>query len=314
LIIAAFTICVIAVTCSSCTSADPSGHSGFSFTEKADRLSIAFDHNQVADYVFSDPNILRPYFAHVRTIDGIQVTRHHPPISGVDPVDHATMHPGVWLAFGDISGNDFWRNKATIRQDKFTAAPNADKDQLTFATQSTLISTNGEALGRLDSSFILTRVREGLLLSWQATFAPTADTFTFGDQEEMGFGIRIATPISERNGGTVRNSDGLTGAKPAWGKTASWCDYSGILSNRWVGITVMSDPRNFRPSWFHSRDYGLIVANPFGQKAFAKGEPSNVLVKKGDSFSLRFAAFIHSSRSNQPPDIDSAYRIFKNQD
>ena len=26
------------------------------------------------------------------------------------------MHPGLWLAFGDLNGIDFWRNKAPVRQ------------------------------------------------------------------------------------------------------------------------------------------------------------------------------------------------------
>jgi hypothetical protein len=126
----------------------------------------------------------------------------------------------------------------------------------------------------------------------------------------MGFGIRVATPLSEKNGGTIRNSDGLIGAKNAWGKTAAWCDYSGTLSNRLIGIAVLTDPNNFRPSWFHSRDYGLLEANPFGRKAFTKGEPSSIPVKKGETFTLRFAAFIHSSATNTPPDLNSVYNIF----
>ena len=28
--------------------------------------------------------------------------------------DHPTMHPGLWLAFGDINGADFWRNKGRV--------------------------------------------------------------------------------------------------------------------------------------------------------------------------------------------------------
>ena len=39
----------------------------------------------------------------------MQVTRHHPPIEGQDRVDHGTFHPGIWMAFGDISGSDYWR-------------------------------------------------------------------------------------------------------------------------------------------------------------------------------------------------------------
>jgi len=286
----------------------------FAVAQRNDRLVITSDSKPVAHFVFHDTNSFRPYFAHVHTPDGIQVTRNHPPIAGVDPVDHPTMHPGIWLAFGDINGHDFWRNKATIRHEKFTALAKATQHRLAFTTESTLIATNGDALAKLNSAFALTATPDGYLLSWKATFTPQTETFTFGDQEEMGFGIRIATPISEKNGGTVRNNDGLVGAKNAWGKTAAWCDYSGVMSNRLVGITVMSDPTNFRPSWMHSRDYGLIVANPFGQKAFTKtGEPSSIPVKRGETFTLRFAAFIHSSLTNEPPDLNAAYKTFSSQ-
>ena len=285
----------------------------FAVEQRDDRLVITHDSKPVAHFVFRDTNTFRPYFAHVHTPDGIQVTRNHPPIAGVDPVDHPTMHPGIWLAFGDISGQDFWRNKATIRHDRFVAPPTTHDNQLTFVTEATLVSSNKTELAKLLSHFTIHSVTNGYLISWKANFTPLTNDFTFGDQEEMGFGARVATPLSEKNGGTAHNSDGLTGAKTAWGKAAAWCDYSGVLSNRLVGITVMPDPKNFRPSWFHSRDYGLIVANPFGQKAFTKSEPSSVPVKKGESFTLHFAAFIHSSPTNEPPDLAAVFQNFTNQ-
>lgn len=282
----------------------------FSVAQQSDRLVISDGTNHVAHFVFGDTNTLRPYFAHVRTPDGIQVTRNHPPIAGQDPVDHPTMHPGIWLAFGDINGQDFWRNKATIRHDKFLGTPKASDGALTFATSSSLLTTNREVIATVEQMFALRAEHGGYSLDWQAKFTPTIDRITFCDQEEMGFGIRIATPISEKNGGSVKNSEGLSGAKNTWGKTASWCDYSGTLSNRLVGIAVMSDPKNFRPSWSHSRDYGLIVANPFGQKAFTKSEPSSIPVGRGETFSLRFGAFIHSNPTNESPNLSAAYEAF----
>ncbi|MGC3958980.1 MAG: PmoA family protein [Verrucomicrobiota bacterium] len=125
-----------------------------------------------------------------------------------------------------------------------------------------------------------------------------------------------ASPLRsrKRTAAPSRTATAWSAPKTPWGKTAGWCDYSGILSNRLVGITVMPDPKNFRPSWFHSRDYGLIVANPFGQKAFAKtSEPSSIPVKKDESFTLHFAAFIHSSPTNEPPDLNAAFKTFTNQ-
>jgi hypothetical protein len=305
---------LLTLTFTSCATRQPTTVISFEFAHLPERLIITHDSTPVAHFVFADTNILRPYFAHVHTPDGVQVTRNHPPIAGVDPVDHPTMHPGIWLAFGNISGQDFWRNKATIRHEKFARPPETKDGLLSFSTESSLIGTNGQLLAKLDQSFfIISAIKGYYSLSWSATFTPAVDDFTFGDQEEMGFGIRIATPLSEKNGGAVKNSDGLAGAKNTWGKTAAWCDYSGMLSNRLVGITVMAHPENFRTSWMHSRDYGLIVANPFGQKAFTKGEPSSIPVTKGETFTLQFAAFIHSSPTNEPPDLGAAFKAFTNQ-
>ena len=280
----------------------------FSVEIRDDRLVITHDGTPVAHYVFKDAKIRRPYLAHVHTPDGIQVTRNHPPVAGTDPADHDTMHPGLWLAFGDVGGQDFWRNKATIRHERISEAPSSRKDKLTFATESALIATNGDAFAKLTSHLTFAALTNAFLLAWDAAITPTADGFYFGDQEEMGFGVRVATPVSEKNGGVIQTSEGLKGAKATWGKTAAWSDYSGVISNRTVGVTLIPDPKNFRASWFHNRDYGLMVANPFGQKAFTAGEASRVPVKRGETFHLRFTAFIHSTATNHPPDLNAAYR------
>ena len=71
--------------------------------------------------------ILRPYFCNVHAPGGIQVTRNHPPVAGQDATDHDTMHPGLWLAFGDINGQDFWRNKGRIEHVRFTEPPKVEE-------------------------------------------------------------------------------------------------------------------------------------------------------------------------------------------
>jgi hypothetical protein len=55
---------------------------------------------------------------------------------------------------------------------------------------------------------------------------------------------------------------------------------------------LLADPRNFRPSWFHARDYGLMVANPFGRKALSGGPESRVEVKPGETFRLGFGLYL----------------------
>ena len=75
-------------------------------------------------------------------------------------------------------------------------------------------------------------------------------------------------------------------------------------------MTVMTDPLNFRPSWFHSRDYGLIVANAFGREKVADGTTSEVLVRKGESLDLGFALAIYSAESEAEIDRDAMYQDY----
>jgi hypothetical protein len=285
-------------------------NSAFEFSQSATRLSITRAGNPVADYVFKDAKILRPHFANLRTPDNLQATRQHPPVAGQDPVDHDTMHPGLWLAFGDINGADFWRNQGTVEHVRFSTPPAMRDGKFTFTAENRLLTKEGKLVCHQTSRLSLANVQGGYLFIWEAAFKSDDGDIIFGDQEEMGLGVRVATPITEKNGGTILSSTGQTSAKATWGKLADWCDYSGTINGHHVGITLMPDPKNFRPSWFHNRDYGVFVANAFGRKAMKQGEKSAVTVKRGETFQLRYGVWIHSSKTNSTPDITSIYKHF----
>lgn len=279
--------------------ADPPGRK-FEIAETADRLTITCEGKPVAEYVFGDAKIQRPYFANIHTPTGRQVTRNHPPLEGRDAVDHAEMHPGLWLALGDISGHDFWRNQGRMEHVQFVEKPETSTGKLTFATQSRLVSREGKEVCQLTSRFLLADQRDAWLLVWDARFRSKDADFTFGDQEEMGFGVRVATPLTEKAGGIILNSAGQKSATLTWGKGAKWCDYSGTIDGHSAGITLMASPDNFRESWWHNRDYGLMVANPFGRAALKQGDRSAVTVKRKEDFRLIFAAAIHDGEKYDP--------------
>lgn len=283
---------------------------GFNFTQAPDRLVVTHGGQPVATYVFRDDKILRPYFANVHAPGGIQVTRRHPPVPGKDAADHDKLHPGLWLAFGDISGHDFWRNRAVIKHERFVEPPAVRDGRLNFVTENLLQTTNGQPVCMQLSRFTLAVRPAGYLLIWDTTFRADHGTFYFGDQEEMGFGVRVATPLTEKNGGGVASNSGAKSAKATWGKAFDWCDYSGVIGDRCAGVTLMPDPANFRRSWFHNRDYGLMVANPFGRQAMTRGEPSRVDVRNGEHLRLRFGVLLHVAAPGRDVDLASAYRDF----
>jgi putative heme-binding domain-containing protein len=281
---------------------------GFAWELKSDRLSIVHAGRPVTDYVFSDAQVLRPHFQNLRAPSGVQVTRTHPPADG-DATDHATMHPGLWLAFGDINGEDFWRNAARIEHVSFSADPAVAEGRLTFGTRNRLVSREGTPLGSQSSRFGLARLGDhGFVLTWEAEIRGEGRELVFGDQEEMGLGVRMATPLTEKAGGLVVNSDGLRGAKTVWGKTAAWAAYSREADERIRGVAMFPAPSNPNPSWWHSRDYGAIVANGFGKRALPAAADGKLVVKAGEALTLRYQVLLFDTPAAAPIDFAAVYR------
>lgn len=283
------------------------------FQQKPGELGITIGGQHFATYVYEDQEITRPYFAHVNSPCGIQATRNHPPLED-DPQDHATYHPGIWLSFGDINGNDYWRIKAKVEHEMFVDQPKGGPGKGTFTVRNYYMSADGNerVLAELVEYSVLVRPA-GHLLVMNSTFSSESGDFTFGDQEEMGLGVRVNTQISVQYGeGHMTNAEGMKDGEETWGKASDWIDYSGTIDDKYVGITVMPDPDNFRPSWFHARDYGFVAANPFGRQAMEQGEKSAVTVKKGEDFHLGYGILVYCNPSSEMPDISNAYKDYLN--
>ena len=118
------------------------------FQQKPNKVHVTIAGEVVATYVTADPNLPRPYFAHVRGPGGIQLTRNFPPIEGQDQTDHDTMHPGIWMAFGDLNGTDIWRNKGRVVHQRFVQEPVSGSGQGSFAVENLYETTDGEPICR----------------------------------------------------------------------------------------------------------------------------------------------------------------------
>jgi hypothetical protein len=275
------------------------------FERSPGRLRILADGRPVATYRHDDPHTTRPFFEHLRTPSGVQVTRNHPPVGGRDLDDHPTFHPGLWLAFGDLDGADPWRNRDPVRHEGFADEPRGGPGAGSFAVRHRYLK--GDRGIALELCRIEIRaLPDAYRITWRSEFTPIGDELAFGDQEEMGLGVRMATPLAVVRGGRILDSEGRTDEAQVWGKAADWCSYAGRLDGKPVGVALMPDPANFRRCWFHARDYGLLVANPFGRNALAGGEKSRVVLRRGETLRLRFGILVYDGR----PDLGAAYRDF----
>ena len=282
---------------------------GVDFEQESGLLRVTIGRKPFCTFVYNDDQVLRPYFCNVRGSSGVQVTRNHPPLKGQDRDDHATMHPGIWLAFGDLSGADFWRNKGRVRFDGFTSEPSGGPGSGTFVYKSTYLSGDEPICTEICTTSI-DSVPHGYLLTLDSTFTPVEEEIAFGDQEEMGLGIRVATSLTTANGGLIVNSDGQSGEAQAWGKQAKWCACSRMIDGKHTGVLLMPHPDNFRESWFHVRDYGLLVANPFGRNAFTRAEKSSVQVTRDKELRLRFGVLVFADKTGTELDFNVAYQEY----
>jgi len=292
-----------------CRAADVAGQ--IDFVVRPGEIVVEINDRPLVTYVYSDPKIPRPYFKDIHAPGGIQVTRSHPPREGIDPTDHAEYHPGLWLAFGDLSGADSWRNKAQIEHIEFVQAPCTIGNRGLFTVRNHYTDKDKVICDEVCEYIFLIRP-SGYLIVWQSTFQSDQGEFWFGDQEEMGLGVRMATPImvKSKQGGRILDSEGRKNEKEIWGKQARWCDYSGWVEGAFAGITIMPDSGNLRPCWWHVRDYGFMTANPFGQAAFRAGPISKVQVNKGQSFRLSYGILVHAAASENGVDLEAAYQDY----
>jgi hypothetical protein len=275
------------------------------------RVVVYLGNQPIATYVFADPRISRPYVCDLLTPWGKRITRHHPPIEGVDLTDHDTFHPGVWLSFGDLEGSDFWRLKAPVEHAGFVVEPVSSEHGGTFTVKNRYrVAPGGRVICEETCRYTWTPRELGYLLEVESIFASDSASFTFGDQEEMGLGIRMATPLIVRRQGTIINALGQRNEAQAWGQAADWCDYSGLDEGRRLGVVLMPSPRNFRPSWFHVRDYGLMAANPFGRNAMTGGEPSRVVIPARQPWRLAFGLLVYECGPDDEIDRAAAFTSY----
>jgi hypothetical protein len=275
------------------------------------QLEIRLGKAPLATYVFRDETVLRPFFTHVYAPGAVPVTRRFPPVEGTDPTDHATMHPGLWLAFGDINGVDFWRNTGRVEHERFVEPPSGGPGRGSFVVRNRYVARPGEAPVCFETCRVTILARPaGTLITIDSELASDTHELAFGAQEEIGLGVRLATPMAVKQGGRLFNSDGLTGERQAWGKHADWCAATGVIDERSAGVSLMPDPATFGSGWFHVRDYGLMVANPIERSAHKKGEPAKLIVARGKPLRLRFGVLLYAHPDTGGTDVKEAYQDF----
>lgn len=265
-------------------------------TRAADRVDLK-THESALDITINDKpfgtynyssELPKPFLLPVITADGVVLNRA---LNDPSDADHP-HHKGMWNSIDEVNEVKFWAEKGKIHNVSVRVLSAGGDAGVFEAVNEWRHPETG--VTQLTETATIT-VHANRLLVYDMKLTATSEDVTFEDTKEGLFGFRVAPSMKEKNGGRVIASDGSRTTKDCWGRTFDWIDYSGEVDGKTAGVTIMDHPKNFRPSRYHVRDYGLFSVSPFGEKSYTNGvQPASPLhLKKGDTLRLRYAMYFH---------------------
>jgi hypothetical protein len=256
----------------------------------------------------------KPYFWPLTAPCGLRLTRDWPMAGKGDPDDRDHVHQkSAWFCHGDVipegvrvkalipgvAGVDFWSETpghGVIVCTK-VGSPEMKGPSGRVATTNEWRTADGIKVLDEKRTLTFTDLGNARLLVMESDIEATVPV-AFGDTKEGSFGVRMRRELTEQHGsGRLTNAEGKTGAKNVWGQSSAWCDYSGTVDGKAVGVAIFADPSNSVATCWHSRDYGLMAANPFGRSRSGfpamKGRTDCVKLAKGEHLKLRYGLLLH---------------------
>lgn len=245
-------------------------------------------------------NLLRPNFYPLIAPCGEGVTRNWPmnPNVAGETNDHV-HHKSCWSAYGDIEGSDFWTDGPLKGKQKVDEIIKLDSNPV-FGQITAKISWHsklGKTLLQEIRDIVVWNTKNIRIMDYTLNFTALTDV-KFGDTKEGGFlSVRVASSMDVKGdkGGKIENAFGCIGEKEAWGRRAPWCDYSGMVNDKKVGVAIFEHPSSFQyPTYWHVRNYGLMGANPFGLSHFlGKNNDGSVSLKEGEKMMFKYRLMVH---------------------
>jgi len=297
-------------------------------------VEILVNNQLFTTYNYSD-TLYKPCFFPVYSAGGNMVCRGFPLApKPFERIDHP-HHTGMWMAFGDVNGIDFWNNSYAI--------PDSAKNKYgRIKTKSILTKKYSDFLSELivenewithtgivllvEKTIFTFRCAENFRwIKCQSKLTSKTNEVIFEDSKEGLFAIRLATeletptneltlrlddkkiltplPINyqENITGQYQNSEGNVGELECWGKSAKGACVTGSIGNETITIYLIDNQNNFgTPAHFHTRGYGLFSINSLGSKHFNDTKKIQLRLSKNQSKTFEYQLIINSS---QPSNI-----------
>ncbi|MER3417076.1 MAG: hypothetical protein C4297_12815 [Gemmataceae bacterium] len=299
----------------------------FSCAELRDEPRIHLE-DQVASFYLGDTLVTRyhtaahlakPHFHPVLGPGDVPVTRGYPMVQAQGESRDHPHQRALWFTHGDVipegitlsrrakgvQGIDFWSEQPGHGRIVCVGwePPRLVHGTVWLVTRNEWRTAEGQRVLDEVRRIGLADLSPARLLIVEIELVASVCPIVFGDTKEGAFGIRVHDAMTERKGGVIENALGAKTERDCWGRQADWCDYSGIVQGKHVGVALFDDRANAYRSCWHARAYGLMAANPFGRGKSGfpavKGRTDLVRLARGERLQLRYGVLVHPGDARQ---------------
>src|SRR5262245_3240537 len=228
---------------------------------------------------------------------GKPLTNDHPHHRSIWFGHQKVNDANVWLETGPATANIGSQQQREVREV-------SGGERAKIVTVNDWLDKSGKKLCEDERTITCWVDGDNRVIDYDVIVKATAGDVTFGDDKDGLFGVRVpdSMRVDAKQGGTFINSKGGVEEKDAWGKTADWIDYHGPVDGETLGIAILNHPSSYGyPTHWHTRNYGLFAANPFGLHEFepqANRDGSHT-IKAGDSLVFRYRVIFHKGDEKQ---------------
>ena len=273
---------------------------GVTLTASSGGFDVLFGGERFTSYNLAGGGARRPFLHPVVGPAGEVLTRGYPMVEGVpgETTDHP-HHKGVWVAHGEVNSVDNWSEYEeagyTVHR-AFRALVDGPVYGRAVAEADWVTRDRSAVVLRETRDMTFYDLGDARAIDIHVSLNAAEGDVVFGDTKEAGMvALRVASTMDEARGGRLENAEGGVGEAQIYGLRSPWCDYSGPVGDRTLGIALFDHSGNFRhPTNWHARAYGLLCANPFGLSVF-EGPDSNGehLLPAGETLEFRHRVYVH---------------------
>jgi HEAT repeat protein len=272
---------------------------------------VEVDGKLFTQYKFVNQFGKKPYFWPLAgPVSGKSVTTE-----SSDPYPH---HNSMWFGCDHINGGDYWHHQNPKGRQR-SLGP-----RLLIASGERVVFEDVCDWNPPDSKTVMRDFRRVTvtapdaatrIIDFVVVWVPLEKVHITKTNHSL-FALRMTPELSVKGGGTMVTSNGETGEKGTFGKTAPWMDYFGERGGVTEGAAILQHPSNrWYPSPWFTRDYGFFSPTPMfwlekGSIDLLEGEPTTlayrVVVHAGDTKKADLAS--HFARySEETPVLPVAY-------